>query len=136
MNKNYSHIITDDLNIITNENLWLSISKEPNYQKQKQTNFKDAYEIMQTGIGKVTEKISNGKEIHNKQSIFRMERSCCALSKRKHSHPEKHVDRKNFHWMKLHEIKSTIISLKKDFLIVPIDMAANNSAFIWKHFYA
>ena len=35
--------------------------------------------------------------------------------------------------MKLHEIKSTIISLKEYFLIVPIDMAANNSAFIWKH---
>ena len=73
MNNHYSHIITEDLNIITNENLWLFISKDPNYQKQKQTNFKDAYEIIQTGIGKVTEKISNDKKIRNKQSIFRME---------------------------------------------------------------
>ena len=89
MNNHYSHIITEDLNIITNENLWLFISKDPNYQKQ--TNFKDAYEIIQTGTGKVTEKISNDKKIHNKQSIFRMERSFYALSKRKHSHPEKQI---------------------------------------------
>ena len=35
-----------------------------------------------------------------------------------------------------HEVKNTLFSLKKDFVIVPIDKAANNAAFISKHFYA
>ena len=35
-----------------------------------------------------------------------------------------------------HEVKNTLFSLKEDFVIVPIDKAANNVAFICKHFYA
>ena len=35
-----------------------------------------------------------------------------------------------------HEVKNTMFSLKKVFVIVPIDKAANNVAFIYKHFYA
>ena len=34
------------------------------------------------------------------------------------------------------EVKKTMFSLKEDFVIVPIDKAANNVAFICKHFYA
>ena len=34
------------------------------------------------------------------------------------------------------DVKSTMFSLKEDFVIVPLDNAANNVAFIWKHFYA
>ena len=34
------------------------------------------------------------------------------------------------------EVKNTMFSLKKDFVIVPIDKAANNVAFICKHLYA
>ena len=29
----------------------------------------------------------------------------------------------------------TLFSLKEDVVILPIDKAANNVAFIWKHFY-
>ena len=35
-----------------------------------------------------------------------------------------------------HEVKNTLFSLKEGFVIVPIDRAANNVAFICKHFYA
>ena len=35
-----------------------------------------------------------------------------------------------------HEVKNTMFSLKKDFVIVPIDKTVNNLAFICKHFYA
>ena len=35
-----------------------------------------------------------------------------------------------------HEVKNTMFSLKEDFVIVAIDKAANNVAFIYKHFYA
>ena len=35
-----------------------------------------------------------------------------------------------------HEVKDTFFSLKEDFVIVPIDKAANNVDFICKHFYA
>ena len=35
-----------------------------------------------------------------------------------------------------HEVKNTLFSLKEDFVIVPTDKAANNVAFIYKHFYA
>ena len=34
-----------------------------------------------------------------------------------------------------HEVKNTLFSLKEDFVIVPIDKAANNVAFICEHFY-
>ena len=35
-----------------------------------------------------------------------------------------------------HEVKNTMFFLKEDFVIVPIDKAANNVVFICKHFYA
>ena len=35
-----------------------------------------------------------------------------------------------------HEVKNTMFSLKEDFVIVPIDKAVNNMAFICKHLYA
>ena len=34
-----------------------------------------------------------------------------------------------------HEVKNIAFSFKKDFVIVPIDKAANNVGFICKHFY-
>ena len=34
-----------------------------------------------------------------------------------------------------HEVKNTLFSRKEDFVIVPIDQAANNVAFICKQFY-
>ena len=34
-----------------------------------------------------------------------------------------------------HEVKNSMFSLKEDFVIVLIDKAANNVAFICKHFY-
>ena len=33
-----------------------------------------------------------------------------------------------------HEVKNTISSLKKDFVVIPIDMVTNNVAFICTHF--
>ena len=35
-----------------------------------------------------------------------------------------------------HEVKSTMFSLKDDLVILPTDKAADNVAFICKHFYA
>lgn len=35
-----------------------------------------------------------------------------------------------------YEVKSTMLSLKEDFVIVPIDKAGNTMAFIGKHLYA
>ena len=35
-----------------------------------------------------------------------------------------------------HEVKNTMFCLKEDFVIVPIDKAAKNVAFICKHLYA
>ena len=66
MNNHYSHIITENLNIVNNERLCQLISKDPNYQEPKQICFEEAREEIQTGIDQFIEKISNDKSIHKK----------------------------------------------------------------------
>ena len=64
INNHYRHIITEDLNIVTNDSLCQLISKGPNYREPKQICFEEAPEEMQTGIEKFTERISNDKNIY------------------------------------------------------------------------
>ena len=44
-------------------------------QKQEQINFREACEIIKTGIDKIIHRISNDKGTPNRQSIFIVERS-------------------------------------------------------------
>ena len=56
MNNHYSHIITENLNIVNNERLCQLISKDPKYQEPKQICFEEAREEIQTGIDQFIEK--------------------------------------------------------------------------------
>ena len=96
----------------------------------------EAREEIQTGIDQFIEKISNDKSIHKKHvSEWKsyvtpsVNEKICTLRNKITCRSVKSI-------FSEHEVKNTLFSLKEDFVIVPIDKAANNVAFICKHFYA
>ena len=112
------------------------ISKGPKYQEPKQICFEEACKEIQTGIDQFVEKISNDKDIHKNHFsewkshvMSSVNEKICTLKNKITCRSVKSI-------FSEHEVKNTFFSLKEDFVIAPIDKAANNVAFICKHFYA
>ena len=125
-----------NLNIVNNEGLRQLIAKGPKYREPKQICFEEALEEIQTGIDQFIERISNDKGIHKNHFskwkshvMSSVNEKICTLKNKITSRSVKSISSE-------HEVKNTLFSLKDDFVIVPIDKAANNVAFICKHFYA
>ena len=125
-----------NLNTVNNERLRQPISKGPKYREPKQICFEEAREEIQTSTDQFVVRISNDKGIHkNHFSEWRshvmssVNGKICTLKNKITCIKVKSI-------FSEHEVKNTMFSLKEDIVIVPIDKAANNVAFICKHFYA
>ena len=135
-NHQYGHIVTGDLNIVNNDKLRKMIKKGPKYREPKQLDFEDAREQITSGLSQFIENLSSDKGVHKnhfsqwKSTILSLVDNKIELLKNK---------------IRITSVKSafsdTLVrqnlnSLKNDFVIVPIDKAANNVAFVCKQFYA
>ena len=136
INNHYGHIITGNLKIVNNERLRQLISKGPKYREPKQISFEEAREGIQTGIEQFIERILNNKGIH-KNHISEWKSHVMASVKGKIQTLKNKIKCRSVKSIfSEHGVKNIMFSLKEDFVIVPIDKAANNVAFICKHFYA
>ena len=127
-NNHFGHIITGDLNIANNERLLQLISKGPKYREPKQICFEEAREEIQAGTDKFNERISNDKGIYKNHFSEWKSHVMSSVNEKIRTLKNKITCR---------SVKSIFMfSLKEDFVIVPVDKAANNVPFICKHFYA
>ena len=112
------------------------IKKGPKYREPKQIDFTNARQQITSGLSQYVEQISNDKGIH-KNSLLPWKNTVLDLV-------DKKIDSLKTK-LQINQVKSALddsvvkrnlISLKNDFVIVPIDKAANNVAFVCKQFYA
>ena len=128
-------MITGNVNIVNNKTLRQLISKGPKYRASNQICLDEAREEMQTGTGQFNEKISNDKGIKNhflewkSHVMSSVNKNVCTIKKKITCRLVKSI-------FSGHNVKNTSFSLNKEFVIVPIDKAANDATFICKYFYA
>ena len=132
----YGHIMTGNLNIVNNEILHQLISKGPKYRETKQICFEEGREEIQTGIEQFIQRISNDKGIHKNHFSEWINHVMSSVNEKIYTLKNKITCRSVKSIFSEHEVKNTMSSLKKDFVIVPIDKAANNVGFNCKHVYA
>ena len=91
---------------------------------------------MQTGIEKFTERISNDKNIYKNHFSEWKSHLMSSVNEKIYTLKNKITCWSVKPVFSEYEVKNTMFSFKEDFVIVPVDKAANSVAFIYKHFYA
>ena len=136
INKDLGHIITGDLNIIDNPKLKNLIFKGPKYREPVEIDWGVAKEQIRLGLEEYLEKMSDDKGIDKScfsewfSTVLTLVDNKISLLKNKiKTKPVKSV-------FKNYEVKDNLKRLKEAFVIVPIDKANNNIAFICKQLYA
>ena len=131
----HKHIITGDLRLIKNSKLRKLMTKGPNYREPRTINFSKALTEIKCAINACIETLAS-KTKHSiatfnnwKDSVLtRVQQKINTLKNR--LKPEKTKPT-------LHdpEVKTYLELLHRRFVVVPIDKAANNFAFVCKRFY-
>ena len=135
VDKDHGHIVTGDLRIIKNRHLRKLISKGPNYREPRNLNWNKCREVIKNGLDSyihsvfVKHKVDNADMVPWRDSVLNMVDA--KLSSLKHK-------------IKFHKVKPTLNrpevveylnKLHSEFVLVPIDKAANNVSIICKRFY-
>ena len=135
INKDHKHIITGDLRIIENKKLRKLLSKGPNYREPKSINFKHCLDSIKNAINDCIINLSNKYSLHEstflawKQTIIdKVQQKILTLKRKTRYRNIKPV-------LKDLAVSTYLEQLHRRFVIVPIDKASNNFAFICKSFY-
>ena len=131
----HNHIITGDLRIVGNDKLRQLLSKGPKYREPIAINFADAKTAIITGMKECVSKwcvkhaydpIIMAPYMEGINSL--LDARINALQQRQYHRPANIFD--DFH------VRKNLKELQNKFVIVPIDKASGNVAFICKRFYA
>ena len=136
LNSDHNHIITGDLNIISNHKLRGLFAKGPKFREPVQFSYQKAKSAILKGVQDCIKSWSNRTstpldafrdwEEKVKQKI---EERISLLRNRNKQHYTQSV-------LKNVNVKNCLEDLQDKYVIVPIDKASNNVAFICKRFYA
>ena len=136
INDHFGHIITGDLNVVDNFKLRNILFKGPKYREPVEIDWKEARDQIKLGLEEYLDKFSNDKGLDKScfsewiSTVLTLVDDKITLLKNKiKTKPIKSI-------FKDYAVKKQLNHLKESFVIVPIDKATNNIAFICKHFYA
>ena len=130
------HILTGDLSIIKNNKLRKLICKGPKYREPEYINWADAKMLIDAELDSFIECLSNKKGVSPpyfsnwKHTILNE-----IDSKIAHFSPKVRA-KKVQKALENEEVKKELKTLQKSFVLVPIDKASNNIAFVCKQHYA
>ena len=136
INDHFGHIVTGDLNVVDNFKLRNILFKGPKYREPVEIDWKEARDQIKLGLEEYLDKFSNDKGLDKScfsewiSTVLTLVDDKITLLKNKiKTKPIKSI-------FKDYAVKKQLNHLKESFVIVPIDKATNNIAFICKHFYA
>ena len=136
INQDRKHILTGNLRIIKCNKLRKLLSKGPKYREPTEIKWEDAKAVIEGGVNEFMGNLSETKRISQmtlsnwKNSIFEL------VDRRINKYAPKIKSKKVKSVFDDSTAKSELKRLQNDFVIVPIDKAANNIAFICKQHYA
>lgn len=135
-NSERKHILTGNLQIVKSSKLRKLLSKGPKYREPTEINWDDAKGIIEGGVDEFMKGLSETKRISPltlqnwKNSIFEL------VDNKIKKYSPRIKSKKVQSVFDDVEAKTELKRLQNDFVIVPIDKAANNIAFICKQHYA
>ena len=135
LDQNIGHIITGDLRIIENNKLRKLLSKGPKYREPYKKNYKKCKEVINNALNDCINNMGDKYKINKidfkswKQII--MEKVNNKIKKCKKTKYQPHVDK----ILNDPNIKEYLSTIHNKYVLVPIDKASNNIAFICKSFY-
>ena len=136
IDKDHKHVLTGDLRIINNSKLRKLFTKGPKYREPSLIDWDQASKDIYAGIDQYIDNLSSDKGLH--QSLFSewkntvLQRVNDKINKLKNKvKPVKHNS-----VFKCKDAQYNLKNLQEKFVLVPVDKASNNIAFICKRFYA
>ena len=134
-NPDHQHIITGDLRIIENNKLRKLLTKGPNYREPRSLNFGKAEVNIKSAIISLIDKICLNPK-YDKVSLLNWKTLVLnKVKERIKTLKRKHQPRKTKPILSEPDVVEYLKSLQHKFVIVTIDKAANNFAFVCKRFY-
>ena len=131
----HNHIVTGDLRIVENSKLRQLLTKGPNFREPQTINYGKCQTIINesldsyiTNLASKTNHTEEQLRIWNQAVKQKVSENIRNLKNRNRPSRTKPV-------LSNHEVKIYLQQLKSRYVIVPIDKAANNFAFICKRFY-
>ena len=132
----HKHIITGDLRIITNTKLRKLISRGPNYREPRTINWKHCQKEIETGIELYINKVCLANKTLNKSHLALWKLKLIEdVNNHINKIKQKFQSKKSNPTLKDPFVIEYLENLHKQFVLVPIDKAANNVAIVCKHYY-
>ena len=136
VNSDFGHIVTGDLNIVENGKLRNILSKGPKYREPAEIDWKEARDQIKSGLEEYLENITSDKGI-DKSCFSEWTSTVLTLVDNKINKLKNKIKTNKVKSVfKDPGVKTNLDRLKECFVIVPIDKATNNIAFVCKQFYA
>ena len=131
----HGHVITGDLRIVKNSKLRKLFTKGPNYREPKSINFSKCLNSIKDSLENSISNLSEKLKIDKREFVSWKEKIISVVeSKIEKFTKYKHPMRTN-PILRNREVLHDLTELHDKYVIVPIDKAANNVAFICKTFY-
>ena len=134
LNHDHNHIITGNLEIVTDSKLRNLIAKGPKFREPGQFSYEKAKDEILKGIDNCIKSWSNKTGIT--LDVFRDWKEKIKLKIDDRISVLAQNTQQNFPALKDKNAKKCLSELQEKYVIVPIDKASNNVAFICKRFYA
>ena len=131
----HGHIITGDLRMIENNKLRKLLSNGPNYREPRTRNYKKCKEAVTTAIDRCVENLSIKYKIDKKCFMQWSDRVKNKVQSKLKELKEKIIPKKTKPVLADETAVSYLKKLQQQFVIVTIDKASNNFAFICKKYY-
>lgn len=134
-NPDHGHIITGNLNIVENSKLRSLLTKGPNYREPVNINYRKCLTEVDNGIAVCAQKMIVDKKLlpdslddWKKEILEKVKEQIDALKRKRLTSHRKRLLQDSV-------IKEYLEILHNKYVIVPVDKAANNFAFICKRYY-
>ena len=132
----HKHILTGDLRIVKNSKLRKLLTKGPNYRESKGIDFEKAKTYITLGIeGFIDTICDKNKNFKNKMLRWKENIMTRIMNKIDIFKQKKNFLKKRSPILKDPDVRAYLKDLQKKFVIVTVDKASNNFAFICKRFY-
>ena len=131
----HQHIITGDLRIVSNQKLCKLLSKGPNYREKRTLNFSKCVKNISQALEDCINNLSHKYKL-NKENFANWKRQIIdQILAKVRTLKANVVPHKTKSMLDDVTVKTYLCDLHEKFVIVPIDKAANNYAFICKKYY-
>ena len=131
----HGHIMTGDLSFVKNKHLRKLISKGPNYREPRNINWNKCREVISDGLDAFVDKTSNRINVDNSDFSLWKSEVLKQVDAKIGSLKKKVKYQKVSSVLKRKDVIDCLSEIHTNFVVVPIDKAANNVAFICKRFY-